>query len=216
MAVENYQEKQAEKLAYFEEQAANNKESVDQIWNNKSLNIDQRVKRSQEAQQKADYYTKKAENIKNPGFISSDDPDAILRLKEKLQNVLNQIDEWKKVPLKPRTFDHSREDARHYMIPNLQSEKRRILKRIDALKAQSEIIAETTTKDKIRIDVNKEINRIMVYFPGKPDQEIRTDLKRHGFRWSPKNRAWQSYINDQNLAWAKKEFLGIDEGGFNE
>ena len=51
----------------------------------------------------------------------------------------------------------------------------------------------------------------MVYFPGKPDQEIRTDLKRHGFRWSPKNGAWQSYINDHNLAWAKKEFLGLDK-----
>jgi hypothetical protein len=28
-------------------------------------------------------------------------------------------------------------------------------------------------------------------FPGKPSEEIRTELKRNGFRWSPMAGAWQ-------------------------
>ena len=206
---ENYQQTQKEKLAYFEKMAEKNLEVADQSWNNKSLNIDQRVKTSQEASQKAKYYEKKADNIKNPGFISSDDPEAVRKLKEKLQNVLSQIDEWKKVPLRPRTFDHSKEDARHYMIPNLQSEKRRILKRIDALKAQSEIKAESWQSNDLKLEINTELNRIVLYFPDKPDQETRTGLKRHGWRWSPKNKAWLAYIKDHNIEYAKKEILGL-------
>ena len=207
--MENYQESQKEKQAYFEKMAAENKATADQAWNNKNLGIVQRVRISQEAQQKANYYEKKADNIKNPGFISSDDPEAILRLKEKLDKVLNQIEEWKKVPKKPRTFDHSREDARHYMIPNLQAEKRRILKRIEALKNQAEIKAENWQNNNIKLEVNTELNRIMLFFPGKPDNETRTSLKRHGWRWSPNSQAWLAYIKDHNIEYAKKEILGL-------
>ena len=207
--VENYQKTQNEKLAYFEKKAEENKATADQTWNNKNLNIDQRVRISQEAQQKANYYEKKAENIKNPGFISGDDPEAIQKLKQKLDKVLNQIDEWKKVPLKPRTFDHSREDARHYMIPNLQAEKRRILKRIEALKNQAEIKAENWQNNNIKLEVNTELNRIMLFFPDKPDADVRMNLKRHGFRWSPKNKAWQAYIKDHNIEFAKNEILQL-------
>ncbi len=59
------------------------------------------------------------------------------------------------------------------------------------------------------LEINKDKNRIMLYFPGKPDEETRTKLKRHGFRWSPRNTAWQSYINQWNLDFAKKEILKL-------
>ena len=46
-------------------------------------------------------------------------------------------------------------------------------------------------KSGIEIIQNSEENRLQVIFPGKPSAEIRTLLKRNGFRWSPRNTAWQ-------------------------
>ena len=45
----------------------------------------------------------------------------------------------------------------------------------------------------IKIVDNIEENRVQIFFPGKPEQEMRTKLKRHGFRWTPNNGCWQSY-----------------------
>lgn len=43
-----------------------------------------------------------------------------------------------------------------------------------------------------------EDNRIMITFPGVPDESIRARLKSDGFRWSPSNGAWQAY---RSAAW---------------
>jgi hypothetical protein len=37
-------------------------------------------------------------------------------------------------------------------------------------------------------------DRLQLVFPGKPNDALRTALKRHGFRWSPRNGAWQRQL----------------------
>lgn len=54
-------------------------------------------------------------------------------------------------------------------------------------------------------------NRLQIFFDAKPESDIRTKLKQHGFRWAPSNAAWQSYRNHHTLNWAKEEFKAVTE-----
>ena len=45
-----------------------------------------------------------------------------------------------------------------------------------------------------KIERNKDINRLQLKFDGKPPQEQREILKKHGFRWSPTQEAWQRQL----------------------
>lgn len=53
---------------------------------------------------------------------------------------------------------------------------------------------------------NAEIMRLQLIFDGKPDGEIRTALKKHGFKWSPKNGAWQRQLTD-NAKYSLKRLI---------
>lgn len=55
------------------------------------------------------------------------------------------------------------------------------------------------TFDDITIEECYSENRVRIYFPGKPDDEMRENLKRHGFRWAPSMGCWQAYINHWTL-----------------
>ena len=54
--------------------------------------------------------------------------------------------------------------------------------------------------------------RIQLIFDGKPAPEIRTILKRNGFRWSPTQGAWQRMLN-ANGRYAAKQVIGMIKGG---
>lgn len=45
-----------------------------------------------------------------------------------------------------------------------------------------------------KVEQNVELNRLQLKFDGKPTQEIRDVLKQNGFKWSPKNEAWQRQL----------------------
>lgn len=41
--------------------------------------------------------------------------------------------------------------------------------------------------------------RLQLIFDGKPEDAVRDILKKNGFKWSPKNGAWQRQLTDNAL-----------------
>lgn len=160
--------------------------------------INKKYRKSFELESKAEHYDNKVKNLENAYAISQDDPEAIKKLKEKIIRLE-----------KERTEIKSR-DHHGWELSNLSQNIRSIKLRIKKLERLDKVQTQSFENNNIKVEVNKDQNRIMIYFPGKPDEEIRTKLKRHGFRWSPRNTAWQSYINQYNLDFAKEEILKLE------
>jgi hypothetical protein len=89
-------------------------------------------------------------------------------------------------------------------LTNLGAEIRR-------LKARSETVATAqaapTTAEEgtvARLEDAPADNRVRLFFPGKPNEEVRATLKASGFRWAPSTGAWQAYRNANSLATARR------------
>lgn len=88
---------------------------------------------------------------------------------------------------------------------NINAEIRRLKERLKSLKkAKEEGTTETTTEDLagnelFKVIKNTEIMRLQLIFDGKPADEVREILKKNGFKWSPKNGAWQRQLTDNAL-----------------
>jgi hypothetical protein len=165
----------------------------------------------------ADDLERRAEAVGTAG-ISSDDPDAIGKLREKLSK-LEALQAKMKAgnkairakdddALRALGFDESqiaklktpdfcgRIGFPDYALTNNNGNMRRIRERIAQLESAS------TAGDKevegagytLREDTTE--NRVMFLFPGKPPADVRDLLKSWGFRWSPTRSAWVRFLND--------------------
>ena len=50
-----------------------------------------------------------------------------------------------------------------------------------------------------KVEANKQLNRLQIFFDDKPSADIRAELKANGFHWSPKEGAWQRQLNDNAI-----------------
>lgn len=83
-------------------------------------------------------------------------------------------------------------------LTNLGANIRTVKARIDELgteEAHRELGEVDRMVGDIRIVENVEDNRIQVFFPSKPDNDMRAKLRCYGFKWSPTNGAWQRFLN---------------------
>ena len=295
-----YEEKQARKLERFQELAEKNSivsvrmydkshELADMIPFGQPIlvghhsegrhrrhleKINSTFRKAIEAKDKSEYYAAKAERIENPYAISSDDPEAVTKLKEKLAGIEAEIEKVKAHNKKCKDFvklevvcshreneeqiantngnykryatinkttkeikwESSRvpKDIRDkietyaktgilektqiakenkvfesYHLQNLNGNKTRIKKRIDELQAVHRMQEIDEEVNGIRIFTDKVQNRVQMFFPDKPSEEVRTKLKSNGFHWSPFNKAWQRMTSGHSLELAReiaKEF----------
>jgi Domain of unknown function (DUF3560) len=177
------------------------------------------------ANDKAKYYEEKAEAIESNQSISSDDPDAIEKLKEKIAAAIDRQDFMKAgnkiVKSKKLTIEQKTEQlkaARHsplilqpdfcgrfgyadYELTNNNANIRRMKQRLEQLEKALTNAAEVGDTEEEYPDLDltvrhaRTINRIQLIFSKKPSLEIRNLLKSHGFRWAPSEAAWQRHLN---------------------
>jgi hypothetical protein len=172
-----------------------------------------------EEYRKAQYYERRAANAEGNNSISSDDPDAVQKLREKLaelEKLQETMREANKIYRKGNTPENiaalvalglSEHSARNgfepdfcgrigfadYQLTNNNANIRRIKERIAHLERSNAKPTEETEEKGIRFVDNTEANRYQIFFPGKPKEEIRSLLKHRGFRWSPTAGAWQRF-----------------------
>ena len=199
--------------------------------------IGKQMDKAVEAGRKAAYWQRKAEAV-GLGGISSDDPDAIKKLTEKLEECTKQQDYMKAVNAALRLKDTANGDARlaalgmgtdevaarrkpnefgrigvfpRWMLSNNSAEIRRIKQRIEHLrKAQErEDAAEDIETDLYTYRVDD--NRVQFVFDGKPEPAVRGILKRYAFHWSPSRGTWVRQATANGIYAAKCVRKELDE-----
>lgn len=100
-----------------------------------------------------------------------------------------------------------------FMLSNNNAEMKRLQGRIAqvekslaaAQNADDQAVTSRTVGN-VEIVENTAEDRLQLLFPGKPSDSVRAMLKRHGFRWSPRNSAWQRQLNN-NARYALSQIM---------
>ena len=82
------------------------------------------------------------------------------------------------------------------------------LAKLDRLEQHKDDAENIREFDGGKLFLNMEQNRLQILFDEIPDEETRSALKSHGFRWSRKNEAWQRQLT-RNAIYDAKRILGI-------
>ena len=147
--------------------------------------------------------------------VSSDDPDAVAKLRAKLVAATLRADTYaasiklaRKVA-KPWTRESLAAggvcaEVASFCVTmrfeptaaNVRADVRRIAARIAELEAKAAApVREAEVFGDVEVREDRETNRLLVCFPGKPDEATRTELKAAGFRYAPSasegRGAWQ-------------------------
>ncbi len=160
------------------------------------------------------------------GGISSDDPNALKQLTERLESMMARQEMMKATNAyyrKHKTLDgcpalnpvqierltaemetrFKRTNAYRpyetYALTNNNAEIKRIKERVEQLKKIAESDISGWVFDCGRVDANKEENRLQVFFDERPSKETCYSLKKHGFKWAPSQKAWQRLLNGKSL-----------------
>lgn len=164
------------------------------------------------------------------GGISSDDPQAVEKLEAKLAALEKHQEMMKAANAAIRMKDPAKGDAKlaelgytpediaklrepdfcgrigypAYALQNNNANIRRIRGRIAELKKRTESTPEGWEFDGGRVVVNTADNRLQIIFDGKPNADVRTELKGEGFRWAPSQGAWQRQLTDNAMRAARR------------
>lgn len=176
-----------------------------------------------------EYMVKKITNTINPQTIKSSDSNAVEQLEKKLAN----LEERKTLMIEANKIIRSKtnveqrlgelglteESIKKLLTPyfgrvgfqpfELTSTNLKIKtasKRIEQLKVVKESNGSEVAFDGGKIVINPEAFRVQVLFNSRPDSEMISKLKHNGFRWSPRNTAWQRQLTDNSIKVTEKLF----------
>lgn len=165
--------------------------------------------RGVEASDKAGYYAGRAEAAESNTAISSDDPNAIVKLREKLAGLEAQR-ETTKASNKERK-KAGKEQNPSWMLSNLGATIRNTKERIAQLEELENMPAEIIRFEGGEIISDADSNRVQIIFDERQDEAMTDKLKRYGFHWAPSEGAWQRLRNPNALYAAKRACKVYDE-----
>lgn len=156
-------------------------------------------------------------------IIQSDDPDALQKLRNKLEkrqqhqelmkaaNAAIRLKDTFAGEEKLSEFGFSAEEIQQlrtpdfcgrvgypaYELSNNNAEIRRLTARIKELEAaKAAQVAQPEQHEGFQVVENTEAMRLQIIFDDKPDTDTRAVLKSEGFRWAPSQGAWQRQLTD--------------------
>lgn len=94
-----------------------------------------------------------------------------------------------------------------YKLVNNNAEIRRLRERLKSAEERMDAAQAgpvETEREGVRMVEDATDDRLRLIFDGKPSEAVREDLKANGFKWSPKNEAWQRQLTDNAKAAANK------------
>lgn len=163
------------------------------------------------------------------GGISADDPEAVQKLKVKLKGLEQDQEKMKAVNAyfrKNKTLDGcpllapeeveklkaamarnwrpNPKPYESYALTNNSANIRQVKKRIAELTQRAETEYEGWAFDGGEVKMDRQTNRLQVFFNEKPDRDTCSAMRHSGFRWAPSVGAWQRQLND-NTIWAAKQ-----------
>lgn len=161
------------------------------------------------------------DKIKGTGTngISADDPDALIKLKAKVESLELNHEFMKAANVyyrKHKTLDGCpglsagiRADMEFYALKygrvptfalsgNL-AEIKRLKGRITELERRAEKPLQGWEFDGGEVVANAEGNRLQIFFEGRPDEAQRKELKSRGFCWAPSIGAWQRQLTNNAM-----------------
>ncbi len=156
----------------------------------------------------------RAEHAEAARDISSDDPDAPNAIKLKIADLRRSVESMKEINKILRSAKDDRDKATRLLIcagypdefaeltkgypsfrlTNANAEIRRLENRLKILADTAQLQSQPDEQigDVILRERN---NRTQLIFPGKPDEALRSELKKNGFKWAPSVGAWQRLSN---------------------
>jgi len=193
--------------------------------------IGETMRKGIEARRKADELERRAASV-GSGGISSDDPEAIEKLRESVVKLEASQDRMKSANKCVRKNDRAglaalrfnekqietlftpdfagRRGFPDYAITNNGANIRRLKQRIEELEKLTRTPAmEMIVGDGWTISEDAEENRIVIRFDAKPPREMLNALRAAGFKWSP-TRGAHVRMRSNGALYAAKRVLGVN------
>ena len=195
--------------------------------------IGKKMDQSIAASEKAKYYEHKAEAAENNTAISSDDPEAIEKLTEKLDDLQTSQTFMKNVNAYYRKYgtchgcngvsdeladkldQHVKDGPPWENVPFSSmslsynnKEIHRIQDRLKQLQKGRDGGYSGWEFDGGRVEANASKNRLQVFFDEIPPEEVRKELKSWGFKWTRSEGAWQRQLTN-NAIYAARHIEAI-------
>lgn len=167
--------------------------------------------------------------------IKSNDPEAIEALTYKLNRLQAERDRMKATnayyrqhktlegcpsldPKERRSIESQWERGWHtgtpyppYTLQNSLANFKRLQDRLNALQAAKEAAPTEAEHKGYTYKENTDQMRVQLIFDGKPDEDTRDLLKSYGFRWSPRNAAWQRQLTENGKRAARQVMQILDK-----